>query len=313
MGITEYPGNKQFAFTILDDTDDATVENVKPLYDVLFNLGMRTTKTVWPMDCPEGSRLYFAGKTLQDKAYLGFVRELVQNGFELASHGATMESSTRERTSEGLSFIDQNFDTHFRLHCNHGENLENIYWGLDRYQSLPIRMTLRLVNRVLGLRKYYGQDNSSKYFWGDFCKERFKYVRNFTYHELDISRISPGRPYRVRSTPYVNYWFATADAPDVRAFNNLVTKDAVDRMIANRGFSIISTHLGKGFVRKGEVNREVKEILTYLSEQQGWFVPVSELLDFLMRERTGDGISPLSLMNIEAKHIMDRLVDRIQR
>ena len=105
----EFPGGKRFCFSILDDTDDATVENVKPVYDYLYECGLRTTKTVWPMDCPEGSRVFFAAETLQDKPYCDFVHELVSRGFELALHGATMESSTRERTMRGLGFLQREF------------------------------------------------------------------------------------------------------------------------------------------------------------------------------------------------------------
>ena len=52
----EFPGNKRFAFTIIDDTDDGTVANLTPVYRLLEELGMGATKTVWPMPCPEGGR-----------------------------------------------------------------------------------------------------------------------------------------------------------------------------------------------------------------------------------------------------------------
>ena len=48
-GSLDFPEGRKFAFTILDDTDDATVENVRPVYDLLTELGFRTTKTVWPL------------------------------------------------------------------------------------------------------------------------------------------------------------------------------------------------------------------------------------------------------------------------
>ena len=101
----EFPGGKKFAFSILDDTDDATLANVRPVYMALKAAGMRTTKTVWPMGCPEGSRLFFAGETLENEAYLKFVHELADQGFEIASHGATMESSLRERTLKGFEIL----------------------------------------------------------------------------------------------------------------------------------------------------------------------------------------------------------------
>jgi hypothetical protein len=42
-----WPNNKDFAFTIIDDTDNSTVSNVKPIYNLLADLGLKTTKTVW--------------------------------------------------------------------------------------------------------------------------------------------------------------------------------------------------------------------------------------------------------------------------
>ncbi len=43
----EWPSGKKFAFTIIDDTDHGTVSNLKPVYDLLNELGIKTTKTVW--------------------------------------------------------------------------------------------------------------------------------------------------------------------------------------------------------------------------------------------------------------------------
>src|SRR5262245_43727604 len=133
--MTLLPPGQRFAFSVLDDTDDATLENVQPLYALLRDHGFRTTKTAWPLDCPEGSRNFFAGETLQDKDYLRFVHELTDDGFELAFHGATMESSSRERTLEGLEFLRSEFGRYPRLFCNHGQNRENLYWGTQRFRT----------------------------------------------------------------------------------------------------------------------------------------------------------------------------------
>ncbi len=32
----KWPLNKDFAFTIIDDTDNSTVQNIKPIYDFLY-------------------------------------------------------------------------------------------------------------------------------------------------------------------------------------------------------------------------------------------------------------------------------------
>src|SRR5712672_2377087 len=99
-GRRAFPGGRRFAFTIMDDTDVATVENVGPVYACLAYLGFRTTKTVWPVGCPEGSENFHSSQTLQDAPYLAFAQDLATRGFELAFHGATMESSPRGRTLE---------------------------------------------------------------------------------------------------------------------------------------------------------------------------------------------------------------------
>lgn len=44
--------------------------------------------------------------------------------------------------------------------------------------------------------------------------------------------------------------------------------------------------LVKKFVNeKGELNEEVKSNLKYLSKKDGWFVPVSEVLDYLLEKK----------------------------
>ncbi|MCJ7777683.1 MAG: hypothetical protein MUP16_05150, partial [Sedimentisphaerales bacterium] len=43
-----WPNGKDFAFTVFDDTDLATLENVREVYSLLADYGFRTTKLVWP-------------------------------------------------------------------------------------------------------------------------------------------------------------------------------------------------------------------------------------------------------------------------
>src|SRR5438477_552667 len=143
----KFPQGKQFAFTILDDTDDSTLENVKPVYDALKTHGIRTTKTVWPVDCPEGSRIFFAADTLQRKPYLEFVRQLGVDGFEIAFHGATMESSRRDRTVQALDFLKAEFGAYPTLFCNHGHNRDNLYWGYKRFQTSWLRRMVGLLRK----------------------------------------------------------------------------------------------------------------------------------------------------------------------
>ena len=158
-----FPQGKRFAFTILDDTDDSTLENVKPVYDALKAHGIRTTKTVWPVDCPEGSRIFFAADTLQRKPYLEFVRQLGLDGFEIAFHGATMESSRRDRTVQALDFLKAEFGAYPTLFCNHGHNRDNLYWGYKRFQTSWLRRMLGLLRKETA-SYYLGDVKDTDYF-----------------------------------------------------------------------------------------------------------------------------------------------------
>lgn len=302
----EFPAGKEFAFTILDDTDDATVENVRPLYDLLHELGIHTTKTVWPLDCPEGSANYFAADTLDSAECLAFAHELAARGFELTWHNATMESSERGRTVEGLERFKACFGRYPSLHCNHGQNRENIYWGHKRYSNPVLQL---LAGRARRHREvaFEGEVASSPFYWGDLCREHFRFVRNFSFYELNCLKVDPLMPYRERQTPAVNYWFSTSDAPDATAFKRLVTRRRIERLRRERGVCIVSTHLGKGFVRDGRVDPGVEDILRFLAEQPGWFVPVSEILEELLKTAPRTARSRASLWRLELRHAIDRV------
>lgn len=290
--VVPLPGDARFAFTLLDDTDDSTLENARPVYDRLAELGFRTTKTVWPVDCPEGSRNFFAADTLARPEYLAWVRRLVEAGFELGLHGATMESSHRDRTERGLALIEREFGSIPRVYANHGFNRENLYWGPARFETAWLRAMIAR-SGLQGDEIFEGHDESSPYFWGDLCHQHVEYVRGFTFGDLDIRRFDPWTPYRRSDTPFVPFWFSTADAPDAQSFKLRVTDDALDRLEETGGVCILSTHLGKGFARGGRVDPEIDAILTRLARRRGWFAPVTKILDHLRANRP-DSAEPLS-------------------
>jgi hypothetical protein len=300
------PPGKRFAFSVLDDTDDSTLENVQPLYAMLHAYGFRTTKTVWPLDCPEGSRNFFAAETLQDKPYLRFVHELADAGFEVASHGATMESSPRERTLEGLEFLRGEFGRYPKLFCNHGQNRENLYWGPRRFRTAVLRVLSRSLLRGDN-HAFEGEKEESRFFWGDVCRDTIQYVRNFTFDRLNLLAVDPGMPYHLPATPYVKYWFSTADAPDVDAFNRVLSPPRVDQLEADGGVCIVSTHFGKGFVKDGRVNLETERVLRYLAGKAGWFVPVSEVLDRLLEAGRGRSLTRRDTLRLELRFLADRV------
>lgn len=277
--MTTFPEGKRFAFTIIDDTDVATVENVAPIYALLERLGMRTTKTVWPLDCPEGSRDFSSSQTLEDREYLAFSLDLQRRGFEIASHGATMESSERERTLRGLERMRATFGAYPTVHANHANNRENLYWGTARVDDPLVRAIYGV--GLHGPDAFEGHVEGSSYWWGDLARAHIRYVRNLTFDALDISSINPTMPYFDSKRAVVNWWFSATDAENCAAFNHVVRTEAQETLERQNGIAIVATHFGKGFVTDGRVNEETAQLLERLSRRAGWFVPVGTLLDWL--------------------------------
>jgi hypothetical protein len=279
----EYPGGARFAFTIFDDTDDGTLENLRPIYDLLERLGMRTTKTVWPFR-HQGESNFFACETLEDDDYRDWVRGLQARGFEVSWHCATFESSLRARTSAGLDRFREVFGVSPRVHANHALNRENLYWGAARF-DLP------LLGRLFGLATgtptdhYQGHVEGSPWWWGDLCGEHVSYGRNLTFDTLNLAKVNPSMPYHDPRRPLVPRWFSASDAESVHEFNLLTAPDRVDRLAAEGGFSIVATHLGKGFVRDGRVDPGTRRNLEHIAALGGWFPTTGELLDWLSARR----------------------------
>lgn len=274
-----FPNGKRFAFTIIDDTDVATVENVAPIYRLLEDLGLRTTKTVWPVGCPEGSPDFSSSQTLEDSDYLAFVLDLQKRGFEITWHGATMESSTRERTVRALEIFRSLFGSYPQVHANHGYNRENIYWGADR---IDIRV-LKFLWGKLGARgqpPYLGHVQGSPYWWGDLC-QGIPYVRNLTFSDLNLAAINPSMPYHDPARPLVQMWFSAADAEDAAEFIDVMRPEQQQKLEDEGGFCILATHLGKGYVQNGRVHPLVRQRLESLANRPGWFPTVRQLLDWL--------------------------------
>jgi hypothetical protein len=289
--LLRFPEGKRFAFTVMDDTDVATVENVQPIYRLLESLGLRTTKTVWPVRCEEGYGDFWFSETLDDPHYRDFVIDLQARGFEIAFHGATMQTSARERTARALERFRCTFGAPPRVYANHSYNRENVYWGVERLDDPLLRL---LFGRAFGQPsdRYTGHRPESPYWWGDLCAEQIEYVRNLTFSDINLLRINPSLPYRDPKRPYVRWWFSATDAGDVHAFNHLLRPENQDRLEAEGGVCIVATHFGKGFYRKGNLNPETRQLLESLAARNGWFRPVGEVLDWLRAQRASEGLPP---------------------
>jgi len=89
------PSPYRAGFTITDDTDAATLETVRAVYDVLDANGVRATKTVWafppeePCGIPALPPSIQRGVTLADPDYRRYCERLAERGFEITLQGAT--------------------------------------------------------------------------------------------------------------------------------------------------------------------------------------------------------------------------------
>jgi hypothetical protein len=285
MSRIVWPNGKAFAFTVFDDTDGARLNNIRPIYNLLADCGMRTTKSAWPLCGSENSAL--AGDTCDNDEYVAWLQELQREGFEIGYHMASWDSSVREKTEKALDRFAELFGPPKSM-AGHSQNRENLYWGEDRLTG----MRKFLYKVATGFRysgRFTGHVDDSSYFWGDFAKERATYCRNFVYPGINTLKCCPIMPYKDPLRPRVNYWFASSEGANAEQFINCISGEAQDQLEQEGGACIMYTHFASGFCDNGLVSKRFASLIRRLSGKNGWFVPVGTLLDFL-RETNGDHV-----------------------
>lgn len=298
-----WPDGKAFAWTLFDDTDYASVERLEPIYRLLDELGLRVTKSVWPLAGP--GIPVCGGATCDDAGYLDWIRTLQSDGFEIGYHGATYHSSERELTRRSLERFAELFGQTPRCMANHSSNRENIYWGASRLSSWR-RTAYRLLTREWSNR-FSGEQQNSPLFWGDICRQQITYVRNFVFPDLNTLAACPEMPYHDADRPYVNWWFASSEGADADSFVRTMSERNQERLYEQRGASIIYTHLACGFVEQGKVRPDVERLLRRLAALNGWFVPVGQLLDFLRNQNSGHQLTAAERARLERKWLWHKI------
>ena len=273
-----FPGGKRFAFTIVDDTDQATLERGRPLYEVLHRAGLRTTKTVWALETGSQSVPTDQGASLREAAYRDWILELQRQGFEIGLHGVRGGSSDRATVLAGLEEFKRTLGAYPRLHVNHALNRENLYWGEHRWWFAPFRWAFQAGRE----HRFEGHLPDSPYFWGDLARDRLRYVRRFTYSEINLLRVNPWMPYRISGMEYVPYWFEGSDGGSIDQFVELLSDRNLDRLEQEGGVTLVYAHLGAGsFNKNSGADPRFVDRIEAVSRRQGWFAPASEILDYL--------------------------------
>jgi len=278
-----WPAGRSFAFTIFDDTDCTFPGNYERVYDLLRDNGLRTTKSVWPLS--GSSTPLIPGATCEDPAYLRHLLELQRDGFEIGFHGTTYHSVDRAQIERGLDRFRDHFGAYPRTMANHSGLAENLYWGADRVSGVHKRAYNMLTlgrNRTAS----FGHREESEHFWGDLCRDRIDYVRNFVGANINTLAQFPKMPYHDRQRPYVNQWFSSSEGAGRDSFVRTISEENQDRLEAEGGACIMYTHVAGGFQdQSGWVNEQFAHLIRRLSRKNGWFVPVSTLLDHVRRQR----------------------------
>jgi hypothetical protein len=276
MSGVGWPGGRLFAFSIVDDTDGATLDDLPAVYALLAELGFRTTKSIWTLP----SENAHDGLACDDRRYRAWAESLREQGFEIALHNVASRTSPRQRTIEGIERFREIFGAYPSVHINHAACGENVYWGPDRVSGRN-RAVYDALTRHRYARAFAGHVEGSPLFWGDVCQARVKYVRNFVHGDVNTLRYCPEMPYHDRQRPYVRYWFASTEGPDVNTFVEKLSEQNLERLAAEGGACIMYTHFASGFAPHGELDSRFVRVMRRLSALGGWYVPVTTLLDYL--------------------------------
>jgi hypothetical protein len=281
-----WPHGKSFAFSIFDDPDAQTLQQSRLVYDFLTDIGMSTTKGVWVSELRREANS--PGDTCANPAYLGHVLELQNRGFEIGYHHAAPHNSTREETRQALLQFRTWFGG-FPLSMANHYNADALYWGGARLSGIrrTVYEALKHLNRNKTSTAFTGHIPGSEFFWGDMAREWIRYCRNFVYRDINTLRACPHMPYHDAQRPYVQQWFGSSDGNCCPAFLKTISEANQDRLEEQGGACIMYAHFGHGFVEEGALNPTFRSLMLRLSRKQGWFIPVSKVLDHLGAQSRG--------------------------
>lgn len=300
----QWPDGKSFAFTIFDDPDYQASGSVAPVYSLLSELGLRTTLSVWPLRGTGRPRI--GGVTCEDSAYLNWLLDLQRKGFEIGLHNVTYHTSSRQETNNGLERFRELFGHYPHSMANHSGCKEGVYWGRDRLTGAH-RLVYDLLHPHQSRGEFEGHVEHSPLFWGDLCREKVRYVRNFTFSDINTLKVCPMMPYHDPDRPFVKSWFAGAEGPCVTTFTNMLCEENQDRLVEEGGACIMYTHFAQGFVENGRVNQRFETLMRRLSRLNGWFVPVHTLLDFLATTQQDEIIPASARRLVERRWLLQKI------
>lgn len=296
--------DKKFIFTVFDDTDLSEVGNVREVYALLYDLGLRTTKSVWPL---KGGRVpKTGGATCEDKEYYDWVLSLKNRGFEIGFHNAAYHTSCRQNTIEGLERFKELFGDYPKSMANHADCREGIYWGDARITGWN-KEIYNLLTCYKNKKYFRGHIQGDPLFWGDLCQKHIQFVRNFVFLDINTLKMCPMMPYYDPQRSYVNYWYASSNGGNLKSFVACIGEKEQDRLEAEGGCCIMYTHFGKGFQEGNKINTRFRFLMERLAKKGGWFMPVSSVLDYLLTKNGRHVITDQERFRLERVWLFEKI------
>jgi hypothetical protein len=232
--------------------------------------------------------------------------DLQRRGFEIGYHNATSHTSSRDATRAALDRFVDLFGASPLTMSNHYHAREGLYWGPDRLTGVN-RVVYNVLTRGANRNTSFGHRPDDPRFWGDLCRERIRYVRNFVFGDINTLKACPQMPYHDPLRPYVNYWYASSDGATAPAFLARLTDANLDRLEREGGACIMYVHFAHGFAENGRVEPRFAETIRRLTRRNGWFVPVHELLDHLASRKRHDAITDSERGALERRWLLHKV------
>jgi hypothetical protein len=246
-------------FSITDDTDAATFEQIETVYNFLLSRSFLTTKTVWPFlpsdkcGIPATPESTLKGITLQDTRYFEFCKMLHIKGFEICLHGASAGNNLRESTIKAFDFLKKEIGYSETFIC-HSKNADNIYWNNKITSLFPFHQLLKYSSNY----ECSGEISNSPYFWGDICQENVNQIRLYRTRNVNTLKKNPSMPYYCPDRPFVNGWFSATK----RSLSDCAKKDELERLIAENGLTVLYQYLHRYASSDGrQLNKQFVEAI----------------------------------------------------
>ena len=275
---TPYP--YKAGFTITDDTDAATLEQVKIVYDFLLSKNVRVTKTVWsfkPSDncgIPAIPDSALRGITLENPEYRTYCLKLADAGFEISLHGASAGNNLREQTLAAINMLKAVGIKSSTFIC-HSKNADNIYWEEKATNIFPFNLLLKLYSK----NRCSGEDKQSPYFWGDICRQHISQIRLMRTRNVNTLKINPSMPYYEPEKPYVNGWFSATK----RSLKDCANQQNLAILKQENGLTVLYQYLHR-YVDPQTLQLQpgfIQSIENLTSDKEIYLAPVNTMMERL--------------------------------